>query len=63
MKDKMPSGAMKMDPPAGMKPRHTGMQKAMAQKRLLGAVKNSWTPGRRNSTMKKMPMKPPKGMM
>jgi hypothetical protein len=54
-------GEYKVSTPNMVHAKHTTFQKAMAQKRLLNAVEHGWTPGRRNSTVKKMSMKP-KGM-
>jgi hypothetical protein len=57
-------GEYKVSTPNMVHAKHTSFQKAMSQKRLLNAVEHGWTPGRRNSTVKKMSrMKQPKGMM
>jgi hypothetical protein len=58
----IPGGQVQVSTPGGIKAKATSFQKAMAQKRLLNAVEHGWTPGRRRSTVPKMPMKPPKGM-
>jgi hypothetical protein len=43
--------------PSMVHAKHTSLQKAMAQKRLLNAVEHGWTPGRRRSNPR-MPMYP-----
>jgi hypothetical protein len=50
-------GQYKVSTPNMVHAKHTSMQKAMAQRRLLNAVEHGWTPGRRRSTLRK-----PKGM-
>jgi hypothetical protein len=64
--EKLPGDEVRVSTPGGVKAKHTTFQKAMAQKRLLNAVKHGWTPGRRRSTVPKMLMKPklmkPRGM-
>jgi len=62
--EKLPGDEVRVSTPGGVKAKHTTFQKAMAQKRLLNAVehsdwrptkvKNSWTPGRRTSTVQKV---------
>jgi len=59
--EKLPGDEVRVSTPGGVKAKHTTFQKAMAQKRLLNAVEHGWTPGRRRSTVPKMPMTP-KGM-
>jgi hypothetical protein len=59
--EKLPGDEVRVSTPGGVKAKHTTFQKAMAQKRLLNAVEHGWTPGRRHSTVPKMPMTP-KGM-
>jgi hypothetical protein len=54
-------GNYKVSTPKMTHAKHTTLQKAMAQRRLLNAVKHGWTPGRRRSAMPKMSMKK-KGM-
>ena len=65
--EKLPGDEVRVSTPGGVKAKHTTFQKAMAQKRLLHAVEHGWTPGRRRSTVPKMPMTSramkPKGMM
>ena len=51
-------GGYQVSTPNMVHAKHTSLQKAMAQTRLLNAVEHGWTPGRRNSTVKKMPMTP-----
>ena len=51
-------GEYKVSTPNMVHAKHTSLQKAMSQTRLLNAVEHGWTPGRRNTTLKK-----PKGMM
>jgi hypothetical protein len=55
--EKLPGGGARVSTPNMVHAKHTTFQKAMAQKRLLNAVEHGWAPGRRNSTVKKMPMK------
>jgi len=62
--ENLPGDKVRVSTPGGVKAKHTSFQKAMAQKRLLHAVehsdwrptkvKNSWTPGRRTSTIQKI---------
>ena len=59
--ENLPGDKVRVSTPGGVKAKHTTFQKAMAQKRLLNAVEHGWTPGRRRSTVPKMPMTP-KGM-
>ena len=59
--ENLPGDRVRVSTPGGVKAKATSFQKAMSQKRLLNAVEHGWTPGRRNSTIKKMPMAP-KGM-
>jgi hypothetical protein len=47
--ENLPGDKVRVSTPGGVKAKATSFQKAMAQRRLLGAVKNSWTPGRRQS--------------
>ena len=56
--EKLPGDEVRVSTPGGVKAKHTTFQKAMAQRRLLNAVEHSWTPGRRHSTIPKMPMHP-----
>ena len=58
---KKQDGGFQVSTPNMVHAKHTSLQKAMAQKRLLNAVEHGWTPGRRNSTLPKIPMTP-KGM-
>lgn len=58
---KKEDGGYQVSTPNMVHAKHTSLQKAMSQKRLLNAVEHGWTPGRRNSATKKMPMTP-KGM-
>jgi len=64
--EKLPGDEVRVSTPGSVKAKHTTFQKAMAQKRLLNAVEHGWTPGRRRSTVPKMPMTPklmkPRGM-
>jgi hypothetical protein len=52
----LPGDKVRVSTPGGVKSKATSFQKAMAQKRLLNAVEHGWTPGRRHSTVPKMPM-------
>jgi hypothetical protein len=56
--ENLPGDRVRVSTPGGVKAKHTTFQKAMAQKRLLNAVEHGWTPGRRRSTVPKMPMTP-----
>jgi hypothetical protein len=56
--ENLPGDRVRVSTPGGVKAKHTTFQKAMAQKRLLNAVEHGWTPGRRRSTVPKMPMYP-----
>jgi hypothetical protein len=53
-------GGYRVSTPKMVHAKHTSLQKAMAQKRLLNAVEHGWTPGRRRSAAPKMKM--PKAM-
>jgi hypothetical protein len=57
--EKLPGGGARVSTPSMVHAKHTSLQKAMAQKRLLNAVEHGWTPGRRRSNPR-MPMYPPK---
>jgi hypothetical protein len=54
----LPGDKVRVSTPGGVKAKATSFQKAMAQKRLLNAIDHGWTPGRRRSTIPKMPMHP-----
>ena len=47
-------GNYKVSTPKMVHAKRTTLEKAMRQRRLLNAVEHGWTPGRRNSTVKKM---------
>jgi hypothetical protein len=54
--ERLPGDEVRVSTPGGVKAKATSFQKAMAQKRLLNAVEHGWTPGRRRSTVPKIPM-------
>jgi hypothetical protein len=62
VKVKKEGGGYKVSTPKMVHAKHTTLQKAMAQRRLLNAVEHGWTPGRRRGAAPKMPMMK-KGMM
>jgi len=47
-------GGYSVKTPKMVHAKRTTLEKAMSQRRLLNAVEHGWTPGRRNSTVKKM---------
>jgi hypothetical protein len=49
-------GGYSVSTPIMVHSKHTSLDKAMSQKRLLNAVEHGWTPGRRRGT------KPPKAI-
>jgi len=47
-------GGYQVRTPKMVHAKKTSFEKATSQKRLLNAVEHGWTPGRRNSVVKKM---------
>ncbi len=44
---KLPGGGARVSTPNMVHAKHTTMEKAMAQKRLLNAVEHGWKPGKK----------------
>jgi hypothetical protein len=46
-------GGFKVTSPHGVKSKHTSLEKARSQKRLLDAVEHGWTPGGKKKRKKR----------